>query len=55
MTVLPSLKLSGVLDMNTQDALELFVQKEVFPAANARYLLLYSTQVLLFVRTLGYG
>lgn len=54
MTVL-SLKVSKVLDMNTQDALELFVKREVSPAAKATYLLLYSTQVLPFVRTLGYG
>lgn len=61
MTVL-SLKLSRVLDVNTQNALELFVGKikikkkknRSFSCCKGRYLLLYSTWVLPFVGTLNY-
>ena len=45
MTVLPSSELSGVHDLNAQDALEISA-KTVFPATDARYLLRYSAQGL---------
>lgn len=55
MTVL-SLKLSRVLDVNTQNALELFVVGwgGSFSCCKGRYLLVYSTWVLPFVGILSY-
>ena len=52
-----SLKLSRILDVNSQNALELFVEKnpEVSPAATGRYVLPYSTPVLPFVGTLSFN
>ena len=51
-----SLKLSRILDVNSRNALELFVEKnpEVSPAATGRYLLPYSIPVLPFVGTLSF-